>query len=459
MILNYSKHQGSIMNRRILSTYFPIFIIFYPLPSLGQSYDLLETLVSPFEFIRFYNNEVKDSPIRWRSELENDVLYGEKSDRYYTNSLRITSYRDLNDLYQSDGRALKPMNCSFTQSTLNRTFSNCSQPTLRDGEEFDPSLVRYGFSFGQRMYTPSNYANDPNGIYDRTTIYGDLYDRPFSGWFYLENQITVKNNDSITRHSVSYGLVGEIAGAKGAQEWAHRKPFDSTEKHIPGWASQTDNAPAVQYTYSKQYPKNWSALLGGNQFNWGFTQGIKSELGTVFVRQSVLFGGNIGINWGRDEVCIPAPSFIDGSSRGEKLFDPFSFDRDVSVDACRNGAGDLEIFGSVQYTLALWNYHIQNGAHFPNQSNSNPAVEPSNLAGTSRYYDLEHFFRTESLGLRVNLSDWLAISVGVTHRTAEVKNQLIKEHEYGWLGFEFDWDSALGAIVLPAILVAKGELD
>ena len=122
-------------------------------------------------------------------EYENDMFAGD--DRWYTNGVRAT--------WISTSRPGR-------HNDLVRLVGERSR--LVDTER----SVSYGFSLGQSMYTPEDIT-DPDPPVD---------DRPYGGWLHVSAGFGQLRSSSLTRLSITLGVVGPASLADRTQKEVHR---------------------------------------------------------------------------------------------------------------------------------------------------------------------------------------------------------------------------------------------
>jgi lipid A 3-O-deacylase len=224
----------------------------------------------------------------WSFQWENDLFAKERTDRYYTNGLRLVYAREsrlLSHRDEGDG--------------LIRWYSNAAGTWLCSLTTCDRTgtLVSIDTHGGQNMYTPKNLV--------RRSPYP--FDRPYAGWLYLGQRVNLVDlpnqaRDGTRRQSLDIlvGIVGPAAGAgKVQEEWHHLT--NSTDPQ--GWPHQLKNEFAVQasYTLTHRLP------LGRTGDALPFA---RLTVGNVFTHAAL--GGQLrwGTNLGGFGHFDPAPSSI-----------------------------------------------------------------------------------------------------------------------------------------------------
>lgn len=156
--------------------------------------------------------------------LEND-LFGAGTDRHYTHGTEINY---VSDTYQPHW--LKAMAGGIG--------------LYDDGDE-----LRFAWSLGQQMYTPTDL--------ERTDLIVD--DRPYAGWLYTSFGLTSDTRvnaeqtgavRTIDRIELIVGVVGPDSGAEQTQREIH-KWLDSDEPR--GWDNQLDDEVTADLAYQREW--------------------------------------------------------------------------------------------------------------------------------------------------------------------------------------------------------------
>lgn len=102
------------------------------------------------------------------------------------------------------------------------------------------SQKRYGFAFGQTMYTPRNLEN-------QTLI---EQDRPYAGYSFLSAGVVGESENRLDNFQLTLGLVGESSLADKVQEEVHRLADTQDPK---GWDNQLKDELGLTLTYERKY--------------------------------------------------------------------------------------------------------------------------------------------------------------------------------------------------------------
>lgn len=182
------------------------------------------------------------------SAVNDNDLYGDGADRWFTNGLRIAYTFPRGDAPDALGWAgdLLP-----------------GGPT-----EQDRAVV---VAVGQNFYTPE-------GITPTTP---QPEDRPWAGWLFAELGASGTRGNMEETLTLSLGVVGPASLAEEAQEFIH----EITDSPDPGgWQFQLDNEPALQLFYERA----WFCPLGALSDTVAFDLSPRfgADLGNVFVQAS-----------------------------------------------------------------------------------------------------------------------------------------------------------------------------
>ncbi|MCB1996406.1 MAG: lipid A deacylase LpxR family protein [Rhodoferax sp.] len=173
-------------------------------------------------------------PHTWAFQWENDVFGKGRTDRHYTNGLRLTRHDAPRPYAQATGQGASGWLTKAGATRLCR-WSAC---------DADGALVAADWQLGQSMYTPQNLSSrEP-----------DPFDRPYAGWLYVAHRTRLLDrldaDHEATRQvalDLSLGIVGPSAGAGWVQRHWHRLVDAVTPR---GWPFQLRDEPALQATFS-----------------------------------------------------------------------------------------------------------------------------------------------------------------------------------------------------------------
>ncbi len=158
--------------------------------------------------------------------IDND-LFGGGTDRYYTNGFQF---------YYISGDRPAYGNIDWLEALL---------PWV------GPDRVRrYGFAFGQNMYTPS----------DVTRRVPDPGDRPYAGWLYGRFSLISEVPRHVDRLDIDLGVVGPASLAEETQKTVHR--IVPGARYPEGWDSQLRNEPGVVLSYEHVWRGERPSRLG-----------------------------------------------------------------------------------------------------------------------------------------------------------------------------------------------------
>lgn len=210
--------------------------------------------------------------------LENDIFSGE--DDNYTNGVRFAflSSEDTTPRWMEKGADALP-------------FFNT------EGRK------RWGFSFGQSMFTPS----------DITKRELQRNERPYAGWTYGTAGIISDTGYTMDTLQLTLGVVGPASGAEQTQKFVH-SIIDS--ENPEGWHNQLENEPGAILTYERK----WRGLYEFSPFGFGadITPNVGASLGNVYTHAStgavVRFGYDLPSDYG--------PPLIRPSMTGSDFFVP-----------------------------------------------------------------------------------------------------------------------------------------
>jgi lipid A 3-O-deacylase len=102
---------------------------------------------------------------------------------------------------------------------------------------FAQPIRKFGFEFGQELYTPINLTT--------TAVVPD--DRPYAGWMYFgalreDRGLTANRIPTLDRYEVELGVVGPWALGGNEQNWWHDTVGDTRAN---GWSHQLQNEPGL----------------------------------------------------------------------------------------------------------------------------------------------------------------------------------------------------------------------
>jgi lipid A 3-O-deacylase len=216
----------------------------------------------------------------YMAQFENDLFSG--TDRHYTNGLRLSW------LSPEGGQ------------------SHDALARLRQLLEFaaldENTSTRYGWAFGQDIYTPEDR-------YRRDVITND---RPYAGWLYGAlslHTVTRHNNGRRDLESVelSLGIIGPEAMGEQAQDLVHEIRLIDT---FEGWDNQLDTEPGLMLAYERKWrlAPPWD-LGGGLQADLVPHMGY--SVGNVLTHVGAGAAARIGVHLPED---FGPPSLIHGST-------------------------------------------------------------------------------------------------------------------------------------------------
>ena len=175
-------------------------------------------------------------------QLENDIGLG-GTDRHYTHGTRFSCISDNQP--QQDGARRLAGRIGFD------LFGERMLDSAGD--------VRYSFSLGQTMFTPTDLT--------RTDAITD--DRPYAGWLFGTAGLVLGPNwhsagtsaafDRLETIELTLGMVGPASGAEQTQKLVH-STFGAT--YPEGWHHQLDNEPGLMLAYEHKWrTDSWSLPL------------------------------------------------------------------------------------------------------------------------------------------------------------------------------------------------------
>ena len=178
--------------------------------------------------------------------LENDLFARGKTDRWYTNGVRIAWQQGKPDVADQ----------VIAQKLFGIAGLGVSNAVL-DPDQRAKNII---WSLGQIMYTPRN-------IQRATPQRGD---RPWAGWLYLGATAQGFKGDRFQQTDLKIGCTGSCSGADAVQRWVH-KGVDAP--YPAGWELQLKTRAEVQASHlrlwrrgdddGKRNSGDWLGLHGG----------------------------------------------------------------------------------------------------------------------------------------------------------------------------------------------------
>lgn len=191
--------------------------------------------------------------------IDND-LFGGGTDRYYSNGFQFYYFSGARPTYG---------NIDWLANLV---------PWIEPG-----GVRRYGFAFGQNIYTPSNLkARNP-----------DPTDRPYAGWLYGRFSVLNEAPTAVDRIDLDLGMVGPSSLAEQTQKTVHKIVGGAT--YPEGWNYQLRDEPGVVLSYEHVWRGERPNTLG--PLEWDFSPHVAGSLGNVLtfaaVGSTVRLGGNM----------------------------------------------------------------------------------------------------------------------------------------------------------------------
>lgn len=151
--------------------------------------------------------------------IENDS-FGGRSDRYYTNGIKI-------------GGGVR------AERLIESLFQEPAERVLRRFLD-DPGEVRVGLFIGQNMYTPKRITiSEPQP-----------FDRPWAGWLYVGGVAQSVSGNRLQTVELDLGVVGQAALGEQVQKgWHEIVGADRPE----GWHNQLRNEPGLVLSYLEKW--------------------------------------------------------------------------------------------------------------------------------------------------------------------------------------------------------------
>lgn len=208
--------------------------------------------------------------------LENDLFYDE--DRHYTNGVRFA--------WVPDQRRPVPQ--------WARDVAGLMPWYPREG------TIRYGYAFGQSMFTPS----------DIEVVNPSRDDRPYAGWLYGSIGLGIETGRVVDQFGLTVGMVGPAAQGERVQKEVHR--YTSSPKPM-GWHTQLKNEVGVVATWQRTWRSIAKAEVLGQQMDVGTHVG--GALGNVFTYANsgfmVRFGPHLPDDYGPSRIQPGLPGSSD----------------------------------------------------------------------------------------------------------------------------------------------------
>lgn len=183
----------------------------------------------------------EDEVAGWQIDWDNDVWGRGKTDRWYTNGLRLTWTFN-----------------SPPKMAISRGLLEGSRWLLWDGAE--PTL---SYSIGQTMYTPRDITrSDPQPS-----------DRPWGGFLFTSVTAHAYRENEFRATEVKVGVTGKYSFAEDAQKFVHKYITNSSPPM--GWDQQLKARPGLQLSHTRVH-RIGDAVAGdriGFQIGWGASAG------------------------------------------------------------------------------------------------------------------------------------------------------------------------------------------
>lgn len=210
--------------------------------------------------------------------LENDLFYG--IDQHYTNGV------------------------GFIWTPARGTPTPTWALTVARHVPWFPSQgeIRYGYAFGQSMFTPSDIkvANPP------------LTERPYGGWLYDSIGLGVVSGRRLDVLYMSIGMVGPASLAQQSQKFVHRVIGADQPQ---GWGTQIHNELGVVLNYRR----SWRSLGASPSANTrlDLTPDVGVTLGNIFTYAetglTLRFGERLPDDFGPPRIQPGPPGGVDFS--------------------------------------------------------------------------------------------------------------------------------------------------
>lgn len=191
--------------------------------------------------------------------IDND-LFGGGTDRYYTNGFQFYYFSGDRPTYGS---------IDWLANLV---------PWIEPG-----GIRRYGFAFGQNIYTPT----------DLTRRNPDPDDRPYAGWLYGRFSVLNEAPRAVDRIDLDVGMVGPSSLAEQTQKAVHRVVRGA--RYPEGWNYQLRDEPGVILGYEHVWRDERPHTLG--PLEWDFSPHVAASAGNVLTfagaGATVRLGGNM----------------------------------------------------------------------------------------------------------------------------------------------------------------------
>jgi lipid A 3-O-deacylase len=221
----------------------------------------------------------------WQFEIDNDVLARERTDRWYTNGVRLTR------------SVLRP------SAELDRPSTHVlalGKALLGASVKDESSMFGVHWMLGQNMYTPRDISRaDPQPN-----------DRPWAGWLYAGlavdgtrkgGSLLGRRGDFYQQTELKLGVIGRPSGADGLQRLVHDKWTGST---VPaGWHWQVRRRVGVQLAHLRVM-RVGDSESESERDRVGFHVGMSGHLGNLRNYASLQAGVSIGWLKGRNPVFV-----------------------------------------------------------------------------------------------------------------------------------------------------------
>ncbi len=202
--------------------------------------------------------ESKRPPWQTIVQFDNDLLTG--TDRGYTNGTRVAFVREFGADRPDDNvlqKGLYPLSGATPDSPLHGWRLEGNQP----------QRFAWGFGLTQLMFTPD----------DPSALSAPAGERPYAGWLGLECSLHVKNSESVSSVTLSFGTTGDASHAEETQEWVHTNISNSPI--YQGWDSQVPGEFTLNLHFDHKrranfldFSQDWPVEFDG-YYEWGAALG------------------------------------------------------------------------------------------------------------------------------------------------------------------------------------------